>query len=151
MQLIAMCLNPLLSTLENILAGIQIGRRRIKTAAVDYADDVTIFVTSPTNIPKIQEALQCYEEASEAKVNIRKSRALAIGPWDTSVLFMDIPYHAEAKSLGFHITSKVQESAHKSWTLATARICAQAQNAYYRDLSLDKRIKYVHDYLMARV
>ena len=45
MQLFAMCLNPLLCTLENILAGIQFGRRRIKTNVVAYADDVTIFVT----------------------------------------------------------------------------------------------------------
>jgi len=79
---------------------------------------VTIFVTSPTDIPKIQEALKCYEGASGAsgaKVNIGKSKAIAIGPWDTSVRIMDIPYHTEAKILGFHITSKVQESAHKSW------------------------------------
>ena len=62
---------------------------------------------------------------------------------------MDILYHTEAKRLGFHITSTVQESAHKSWTIITARI--RAQDAYCRDLSLDKRIKHVHDYLMARV
>jgi hypothetical protein len=64
---------------------------------------------------------------------------------------MDIPYHTEAKILGFHITSKVQESAHKSCTITTARIRAQAQDAYYKYLSLDKWIQYVHDYLMARV
>ena len=45
MQLFAMCLNPLLFTLENNLAGIQIGRRRVKTTVVAYADDVTIFAT----------------------------------------------------------------------------------------------------------
>jgi len=151
MQLFAMCLNPLLCTLENNIAGIQFGRGRIKTTVVAYADDVTIFATSPTDIPKIQEALHCYEEASGAKINMRKSRALAIGPWDTSVWIMDIPYHTEAKILGFRVTSKVQESAHKSWTITTARIRAQAQNAYYRNLSFDKRIQYVHDYLMARV
>jgi len=64
---------------------------------------------------------------------------------------MDFPYHTEANLLGFHITSNVQESAHKSWTINTARIHAQSQDAYYRDLSLDKRIKCIHDYLMARV
>jgi len=69
----------------------------------------------------------------------------------TSVRIMDVPYHTEAKLLNFHIKSKVQESFHKSWTITTARIRAQAQGAYYRDLSLDKRIQYVHDYLMARV
>jgi hypothetical protein len=70
MQLFAVCLNPLLRTLQN-LSGIQIGWRRNKTTVVAYADDMTIFVTSPTAIPKIQETLHCFEEASEAKVNIR--------------------------------------------------------------------------------
>jgi len=84
-QLFAVCLYPLLCTLQNNLAGIQIGRRCIKTTVVAYADDVTIFVASPTDIPKTQEALYCFVEASGAKVNIGKSRTLAIGPWDTSV------------------------------------------------------------------
>ena len=51
MQLLVMCLNPLLCTLEKILAGIQIGRLPIETAAVEYADDMTIFVTPPTDLP----------------------------------------------------------------------------------------------------
>jgi len=58
---------------------------------------------------------------------------------------MDIPYHTEANILGFHITSKEQDSAHKSWTITTARIRAQAQDAYYRDWSLDKRITWLPD------
>ena len=91
-----MCLNPLFCALENNIAVIQIGRRRIKTTAVAYADDVTIFITSPTDIPKIQEALHCFEEKSGAKVNIGKSSALAIGPWDTAVRIVDIPYRTEA-------------------------------------------------------
>jgi len=151
MQLFAMCSNPLLCTLENNLAGIHIGRCGIKTTVVPYADDVPIFVTSPIDIPKIKEALHSFEEASRAKVNIGKSRALAIGPWDTSVRITDIPYHTEAKILGFHITSKVQDSAHNSCAITTARISAQAQDACCRDLSLGKRVQYVHDCLMARI
>jgi len=64
---------------------------------------------------------------------------------------MDIPYLSEANIPGFHITSKVQDSAHTIWTITTARIGAQAQDAYYRDLSLDKMIQYVHDYLIAKI
>jgi len=107
-----------------------LGRRRIKTTVVAYADYVTIFVTSQTDFPKIQETLHCYEEASGAKINIGKPRAIAIGPWDTSVRIMDIPYHIEAKILGLHVTSKVQESDHKNWTITTAQISAQAQDVY---------------------
>jgi hypothetical protein len=92
-----------------------------------YADDVTILVTSPTDIQTIQETLHCYEEATGANVNIGKSRAVAIGSWDTSHRIMDIPYHNEATILGLHITSTVQASALRGWTLTTARIRAHAQ------------------------
>jgi len=64
---------------------------------------------------------------------------------------VDIPYHGEANILSFHKTSKVQDSVHKRWTITTARIRAQAEDEYCRDLSLVKRIQYVYDYLMARV
>jgi len=99
---------------------------------------------------KIQEALNCFEEASGAKVIVGKSRALGIGKRDTSVRIIDIPIHSEAKLLGFHITSKVLDSAHKSWTITTAQIHAHDQDAY-NDLNLYKRIQCVHDYLMAKI
>jgi hypothetical protein len=64
---------------------------------------------------------------------------------------MDIPYHTETKILGFHITSTANGSAIKSWSTMTNRVRAQARDAYNRELSLDKKIHYVHDYLMAKV
>ena len=67
-----MYLNPLPCTLENNLAGIKIGRRRIKTTVLAYADDVTIFVTSPTDIPVTQDALHWYEEESWGESKHRK-------------------------------------------------------------------------------
>ena len=33
----------------------------------------------------------------------------------------------------------------------TSLVRASAQDAYYRDLSLDKRIRFVHDFLLARI
>jgi hypothetical protein len=44
--------------------------------------------------------------------------------------------------LGFHIANTVKDSANKNWTITTARIQAQAQEAYHRDLSLDRRLQY---------
>jgi len=58
---------------------------------------------------------------------------------------IDTLYHTETTILGFLVTSTVQESARNCWSGATAHIRAQAQEAYYRDLTLDKRINYIHD------
>jgi len=151
MVLYAICLHPLLRIRDKHLTGMGIGMGRARTSVIAYADDVTIPVTSPSDIPKIQDALHCYEEATGAKLNNGKSQAVAIGSCNTSLRMMDIPYHNEATILGLHITSTVQALALRSWTLTTARIRAHAQEAYYWDLSLDKRIQYVHDHLMTRV
>jgi hypothetical protein len=150
MILFAMCLNPLLCTLENSLHGIRIGRHRVTTSVLAYADDVTIFVTEPPDIPNLQEAIHCYEAPSGARVNFQKSRAIAFGTWDKSIEVMNFPYHDDVTILGFEINGTIRESALASWTKIIVTIRSQAQQAYYRVLTLEKGIQFVHEYLMAR-
>jgi len=126
------------------------GRHLARTSIVAYADDVTIFVTTPTDLTKLQEAKQCFKAASGVRVNIQKSRAIAFGSWDKSIEIMNIQYHDTATILGFQKNNTVGESALASWTKTTANIRAQAQEAYCRMLTLDKRIQFVHEYFMAR-
>ena len=97
MLLYAMCLNPLIQSLEKDLSGIKIGRRQVRTTVVAYADDVAIFLSSVADIQKLKETLLALEAATCAVVNIQKSRALALGTWDTTRQIMDIPYHKTSK------------------------------------------------------
>jgi len=64
---------------------------------------------------------------------------------------MDIPYYNEIRILAFYVTSTVNAAARRSWPTLTDRIRAQARDAYARELSLDTRIQYVHDFLLAKV
>jgi len=57
MILLALCVDPLLRILEQKLHGIHIGKWANKTVVVAYADDVTIFVTSPMDLPVIHDAI----------------------------------------------------------------------------------------------
>jgi hypothetical protein len=81
------------------LTGLNTGRRRARTSVIAYADDVTILVTPLTDIQKIQDALHKYEEATGARVNVRKSRAIPIKSWNTSIQIMDVPYYNETTIL----------------------------------------------------
>jgi hypothetical protein len=47
MILFALCIQPLLSSLEMCLAGVSTGRSAEKIKVVAYADDITLFVTRP--------------------------------------------------------------------------------------------------------
>ena len=138
MQLFALCMNSLLCLLDERLTGIQLRRRSKKTTVVAYADDVTIFVTSPADIQPIQEAIRCYQPAPGARLNIEKSIAMAIGSWGTSTDVMGIPYHTTIKILGVRMHTIVSQSANNSRSAVTGRIHAQARDAYSRDLCRDQ-------------
>ena len=101
---------------------------------VAYADDVTIFVTSPADIQLIQEALTCYQAASEARLNIEKSKAMAIGSWDISTDIMGIQYHTDINIMGVRMHNTVSQSVNNSRTAVTGKIRAQARDAYNREL-----------------
>jgi hypothetical protein len=51
---------------------------------VTYADDVTLFATSPKDLPIIKDIMHTFEEASRARLNPHKSKALAIAGWDAT-------------------------------------------------------------------
>jgi len=80
----------------------------------------------------------------------KESKAMAIGSRDASADIMGIPYRTDMKILGIHFTSTVSQSANNSWTTVTDRIRAQALDAYYRGLCLDKRILHVHNFQLAK-
>jgi hypothetical protein len=77
MQLFAICLDPQLTNLANVMTSVHIGRRTVKTTVLAYADDVTLLVTSPQDIPRIKTALDQYAAATGARINIKKYRAVA--------------------------------------------------------------------------
>jgi len=89
MQLYDLCLDPLLITLESTLTGSRIGRRQVKTTVLAYADDVAIHVKAPSDILKLQSAIQRYEAAPGARINFQKSRAL--GTWNIATGLMNTP------------------------------------------------------------
>jgi len=106
MMLYAICINPLLHKLEEALNGVRIRRRSPGTAAIAYADDVTVLLTAQDEDQTLQEILRIFEEATGAKINMDKSKALAIVGWDTSQEIMNITYQEELRILGFQFTNR---------------------------------------------
>jgi len=104
-------MDPLLCALEYILMGIRVSSNSHKSVVIAYSDDVTLLLTSPIEIPKLQAILDQYGKESGAKINIQKSKAMAMGMWDTTVNIMGIPYHENMKILGIHFTSTTNQSA----------------------------------------
>jgi len=113
MTLFALCIDPLLRTTEQKLPGIRIGNRARKTVVFANADDVTIFVTTPTGQTTIQDPMQCYGKATESRLNLKKSKPLAVGGRSTKTIALNIPYQTEIKILAVTFTSTVEHSMKK--------------------------------------
>ena len=120
MKLYAICVDPLLRILEQKLTGIRIGKRGPKILALAYADDITIFITTPMDIPVIQESIHCYEKATGARLNTRKSRALALRGCRTNTNVLNIPYQTEIKILGVTFLNTVEQLMNKCWAIVTS-------------------------------
>jgi len=75
---------------------------------------------------------------------------MAVGMWVTTVNIMGIMYHENMKILGIHFTSTTSQSALKSWSVVTDGLRTHAREPYYRELSLNKLIHFVHTYTLSR-
>jgi hypothetical protein len=84
MALYTLCLQPFLNLLEQRLSGVRISHGNRPVSVVAYADDMTIFITSISELHAVEDAIRLFEKASGARVNPTKSQALPIGRWTTS-------------------------------------------------------------------
>jgi hypothetical protein len=130
---------------------LHIHQRQRQSAVIAYDDDITLLITTPEDIDVVKDAIQCYEKATGAILNTRKSQALAVGAWDTTIPVMDIPYNDKITVLGFKVQKSIVRAASVSWTRITHMVRTQARDTYSRDLGLSQRIQYEHVYLLAKL
>ena len=58
MALYALCVHPLLRTLENRLTGVSICERGQRISVLAYADDITVFLSNVEDIEKVHHAIR---------------------------------------------------------------------------------------------
>jgi hypothetical protein len=115
-----------------------------------YTDDVSNFLTSPADNPKVRDVIGCHEKASGPTINIIKSKIIALGTWDTRLNILDVPYKDTLSILVMKLSKSIALSSNASWAQTTDKIEAKAQKDYSRILTFDKKVKFVHEQLYAR-
>jgi hypothetical protein len=150
MALCAFCIHPFLRMLNDNIRGYKFERRQQSIRVTAFADDVTVFLTDPRDFELIRQAIFCFEASSGARVNTNKSCAVASRTWETSQTLLNIPYREHTNILDFHTAKTVREAAEGSWRKMMRLIRAHAQGSYGRKMSLDRKILYMHTYLLAR-
>ena len=92
------------------MTGIRIEQSSTKTALIAYVD-VTLLVTSPSEIPGINSTTDQFGAASTVQINIERFKAIAVGAWNTPANIMCIPYPTQMKILGILYTKTITQSA----------------------------------------
>jgi hypothetical protein len=115
MALFRMCVHPFLTMLKQLLPGVQIGRDSEPASVLAYADDVTVFLTSTTDLQIVKDIIQQFKKASGARLNTKKSRILSIGRWPATDNILDIPHCNHVKILGFHFWGTLRQTISASW------------------------------------
>jgi hypothetical protein len=138
MVLYALCLHPLLGTLESRLARINIRGTERSSLVVAYADDVKVLVTNPEDFDTILQSVKHCERAAEALLNKHKWKALTFGNWTSPASALGIDFQEQITILGVRFASTVGTSMKASWDSVVRAVCAQVRRACARDLCLAK-------------
>ena len=99
MALYVLCLHPLLHALQDRLTGVSIVERGQRISVIDYADNITVFLSNVEDIEKVHLAIRIYEQATWAQLNPNKSRALAVGGWTEPITPLGIELFQQVKYL----------------------------------------------------
>jgi hypothetical protein len=151
MVLYALCLHPLLRSLEENLPRIPVRQCQQQGPVIAYADDVTVFVSQPEAFITIHQSICRFELATGARLNPTKSKALAIGTRSDPATVLSIEFHECVNILGVTFGPTIVLSIKDSWTGVICAVRAQARKAYRRNLCLTQCLHYVQLCLLAKI
>jgi hypothetical protein len=115
-------MNPLFCMLRRHLPGKRIGDGEHGFSVVAYAGDIALLFTDKREKRLALEIIRIYERATKPRLNLRKSKAMAVGAWDTLPCGMEIPYYQDIKMLGVRIASTIGESQRLTWTVVADNV-----------------------------
>jgi hypothetical protein len=151
MVLYALCVQPFLIFLKRKMAGIKIGNKMIPTAVVAYADDVTIFLTHEADLAIVNKAINIFEKASGARLNPKKSKAIATAGWNTTATIRGIGYYQSATILEVTFWGTTRQAMDDTWARSAEKLRIQAKKPYDRDACLTHRMRYVNTHLLFKL
>ena len=138
--LYVLALEPLLRRLRDGTANVALcgvlfaGCLRAKVSA--YADDITVFVSRPSNIKAVKKAVKGYEEVAGAKINFDKSEGLRPGAWRGSVHLPEPFRWSDRRVRIFGLWFGIGLQLERNWLEVRAKVEAQVGTWLRRRLSL---------------
>ena len=120
---------------------------------LEYADDLSIFVSTIESISQIFKTLTRFEKASNAKINIDKTDALWLGSWRDNV---HNPNNLKwtnsmVKTLGVYVGNNRLEAAQRGFTEIKEKISHKLKYWSGKGISLKGRIRVINTFVLSKL
>lgn len=141
-------MRPLIAKLHSVLSGITLDTR--KFAVSNYVDDTQAVLRNSNEVKIFVDTVNAFGEASGLRLNVEKSKALALGSWDVSTS-TPFPYVSNTRVLGVVFSPNTSELPALNWPSITASAAAVLRENSCRDLCIEQRVRFVNTFAMSKL
>ena len=147
---------PLGQTIRNdsIIRGIKIPGCSREARISQYADDTTLFLTTSASIDRVNEILQIYQNATNAKLNLLKSKIMRFGKIVLKGGVFDIPhinFETSVKVLGITFFNDMFHMQNHNWKEVLTKLDQILNIWKVRHLSLKGRSLIVNTLALSKI
>lgn len=95
--------------------------------------------------------MAAFGDASGLQLNAAKSKALALGAWDTEASTIAFPYVPSTRILGVVFSPKSSQLPQLNWPVITAAASAVLRDNCSRSLCIEQRVRFVNTFAMSKL
>ena len=143
MLLFVLYLQPLVCRLERVCG---------TDLLVAYADDISVIVTSTTQIEAMMRLFARFETAAGAKLNLRKTVAIDVGFYEGNTINTHwLQTTNEVKILGVIFTNSIRQMTTLNWNVLVGKFTQQMWLQSLRTLTLHQKIVMLNTFGTSRI
>ncbi|KAJ4444045.1 hypothetical protein ANN_05834 [Periplaneta americana] len=149
MILFTLCLEPLLRMIDRHLT-LMPNPLGIPTVQA-YADDISVICRNESQLGNLVDILTLYCNATNARVNYKKSALLPLGEWNPAISIAHIPVRFEARILGIIFSPRLDDIIENNWQSTLNKLRGTLHQHLSRNLNLLQKVWHVNTFALSKL
>ncbi|KAJ4440885.1 hypothetical protein ANN_10732 [Periplaneta americana] len=149
MILFTLCLEPLLRMIDRHLT-LMPNPLGIPTVQA-YADDISVICRNESQLGNLVDILILYCNATNARVNYKKSALLPLGEWNPAISIAHIPVRFEVRILGINFSPRLDDIIENNWQSTLNKLRGTLHQHLSRNLNLLQKVWHVNTFALSKL
>ncbi|KAJ4451298.1 hypothetical protein ANN_02759 [Periplaneta americana] len=149
MILFTLCLEPLLRMIDRHLT-LMPNPMGIPTVQA-YADDISVICRNESQLGNLVDILTLYCNATNARVNYKKSALLPLGEWNPEISIAHIPVRFEARILGIIFSPRLDDIIENNWQSTLNKLRGTLHQHLSRNLNILQKVWHVNTFALSKL